>query len=174
MTKRALVTGATGAIGPSICRRLARAGLHVIVHGNKRTDAAERLAREITAAGGAAETTAFDVTDADAAALTEGRAGAPGGATAVGEASQQLVPDGGERHQRRTGVDAVLPQQDAAALAAELGGGLEQGHAVARLREQRGGGEPADPAADHDDAAHGVPPSTIETMSSTPVNDPAM
>ena len=68
MTKRALVTGATGAIGPAICRRLARTGLHVIVHGNKRTEAAERLAREITAAGGAADTTAFDVTDADAAA----------------------------------------------------------------------------------------------------------
>lgn len=42
------------------------------------------------------------------------------------------------------------------------------------VREQRGGGQPADPAADHDDAAHEAPPSTIETMSSTPANDPAM
>ena len=66
--KRALVTGATGAIGPAICRELARAGLHVIVHGNKRTEAAARLAAEITAAGGAAEHAAFDVTDADATA----------------------------------------------------------------------------------------------------------
>jgi hypothetical protein len=45
---------------------------------------------------------------------------------------------------------------------------------VACVREQRGGGEAADPATDHDDAAHDEPPSTIETMRSTPANDPAM
>jgi 3-oxoacyl-[acyl-carrier protein] reductase len=66
--KRALVTGATGALGPAICRELARGGLHVIVHGNKRTDAAARLVAELVAAGGAAEHVAFDVTDADATA----------------------------------------------------------------------------------------------------------
>jgi 3-oxoacyl-[acyl-carrier protein] reductase len=66
--KRALVTGATGALGPAICRELARAGLHVIVHGNKRSDAAARLAAELVAAGGAAEHAAFDVTDADGTA----------------------------------------------------------------------------------------------------------
>jgi len=66
--KRALVTGATGSLGPAICRELARAGLHVIVHGNRRTEAAARLAAELVAAGGAAEPAAFDVTDADAAA----------------------------------------------------------------------------------------------------------
>ena len=66
--KRALVTGATGAIGPAICRELVRAGLHVIVHGNKRTETAARLVAEIAAAGGAAEHAAFDVTDADATA----------------------------------------------------------------------------------------------------------
>ncbi len=64
--KRALVTGATGAIGPAICRELARRGLHVVVHANKRIESAERLVAEIAAAGGAAETIAFDVTDADA------------------------------------------------------------------------------------------------------------
>ncbi|MET0679512.1 MAG: SDR family NAD(P)-dependent oxidoreductase, partial [Burkholderiales bacterium] len=63
--KRALVTGATGAIGPAICRELARAGLHVIVHGNRRAEAAARLVAEIAAAGGAAEHVAFDVSDAD-------------------------------------------------------------------------------------------------------------
>ncbi len=68
MMKRALVTGATGAIGPAICRELARHGLHVAVHANKRIEAAERLAAEIAAAGGSAETVAFDVTDADATA----------------------------------------------------------------------------------------------------------
>ena len=61
--KRALVTGATGAIGPAICRELARAGLHVIVHGNRRAEAAARLVAEIAAAGGAAEHVAFDVSE---------------------------------------------------------------------------------------------------------------
>jgi 3-oxoacyl-[acyl-carrier protein] reductase len=66
--KRALVTGATGAIGAAICRELARAGLHVIVHGHLRAEAAARLAHEIAGAGGAAEAATFDVTDADATA----------------------------------------------------------------------------------------------------------
>lgn len=64
--KRALVTGGSGGIGAAICRRLARDGLHVIVHANRNVDAARALADEIVAAGGAAEAVAFDVTDADA------------------------------------------------------------------------------------------------------------
>jgi len=59
--KRALVTGGSGAIGSVICRRLAAEGLDVIVHANRHTEAAERLAAEI---GGCA--TAFDVVDAQA------------------------------------------------------------------------------------------------------------
>ncbi len=65
--KRALVTGASGAIGPAICRQLAADGLHVIVHANTRGEAADRLAHELAAAEGAAESVAFDVTDPDAA-----------------------------------------------------------------------------------------------------------
>ena len=61
MKKRALVTGGSGAIGSVICRRLAAEGLDVIVHANRHTEAAERLAAEI---GGCA--TAFDVVDAQA------------------------------------------------------------------------------------------------------------
>jgi 3-oxoacyl-[acyl-carrier protein] reductase len=59
--KRALVTGGSGAIGSAICRRLAADGFDVIVHANRHTEAAERLAAEI---GGWA--TAFDVVDAHA------------------------------------------------------------------------------------------------------------
>jgi 3-oxoacyl-[acyl-carrier protein] reductase len=59
--KRALVTGGSGAIGSAICRRLAADGFDVIVHANRHTEAAERLAAEI---GGCA--TAFDVVDAHA------------------------------------------------------------------------------------------------------------
>jgi 3-oxoacyl-[acyl-carrier protein] reductase len=61
--KRALVTGGSGAIGAAICRRLAAAGMRLIVHAHRRPEAAAALAREIDAAGGVAETVSFDVTD---------------------------------------------------------------------------------------------------------------
>lgn len=65
--KRALVTGASGAIGSAICRRLAEAGMQLIVHCNRNTEAAERLAAEIQQHS-KAQIVCFDVTDADASA----------------------------------------------------------------------------------------------------------
>ena len=65
--KRALVTGASGGLGRAIALRLARDGLHVIVHANSRLTVAEALASEIKAAGGSAEAVAFDVADRNAA-----------------------------------------------------------------------------------------------------------
>jgi 3-oxoacyl-[acyl-carrier protein] reductase len=62
--KRALVTGATGAIGGAICRKLAAQGVHVYVHSNRRLDTAETLVSELHHAGGSAEPVSFDVTDA--------------------------------------------------------------------------------------------------------------
>ncbi len=64
--RRALVTGASGAIGGAIAERLGRDGLHVVVHANSRLEAAEAVAARIVAAGGSAESIAFDVTDHDA------------------------------------------------------------------------------------------------------------
>ena len=70
MTRRALVTGGSGALGAAICRRLAAAGLQVIVHANRRLEDARRLAQEI---GAGASAVAFDVTDgAQAGAALEG------------------------------------------------------------------------------------------------------
>jgi 3-oxoacyl-[acyl-carrier protein] reductase len=63
MKKRALVTGGSGAIGTAICRELASAGLHVIVHGHRHPDRAQFLAESICAEGGSAEPVGFDVTD---------------------------------------------------------------------------------------------------------------
>ena len=61
MRRRALVTGGSGALGAAICRALAAEGCEVIVHANRRLDAAAEIAREL---GGTA--IAFDVTDAEA------------------------------------------------------------------------------------------------------------
>lgn len=64
--KRALITGGSGGIGAAIARRLARDGLHVIVHAHRNREQAEAVAGEIRSAGGSAETTAFDVADSEA------------------------------------------------------------------------------------------------------------
>ncbi len=66
-SKRALVTGGSGDIGGAICRALAAAGLHVIVHANGNLARAESVVAAITAAGGSAQSVAFDLTDAAAA-----------------------------------------------------------------------------------------------------------
>ena len=65
-TKRALVTGASGVLGRAIALRLAASGLQVIVHANRRIDAAQNVVEEIRAAGGAAEACQFDLTSRDA------------------------------------------------------------------------------------------------------------
>ncbi len=64
--KRALVTGGSGGIGASICKRLAREGHYVYVHANRGVEAASAVVSEIVSAGGQAQTICFDVTDADA------------------------------------------------------------------------------------------------------------
>lgn len=61
--RRALVTGASGAIGGAIARTLASQGMEVLVHANRQRDAAEALAEEIRQSGGRAEALVFDVTD---------------------------------------------------------------------------------------------------------------
>ena len=65
--RRALVTGASGAIGAAICRRLARCGHQLYLHAHLGAERAESLAQELN--GGAVPGTAraqvvrFDVTD---------------------------------------------------------------------------------------------------------------
>ena len=77
--KRALVTGASGALGAAIARRLARDGALVLLHGHSRPAAVRELAAHIGAAGGRAECVLFDIADdaAVAAACQAMLAGGP-------------------------------------------------------------------------------------------------
>lgn len=65
--KRALVTGGSGALGAAICRALAAAPLHVIVHSHAHPERAEAVATQIREHGGSAETVCFNVCDFAAA-----------------------------------------------------------------------------------------------------------
>jgi 3-oxoacyl-[acyl-carrier protein] reductase len=77
--KRALVTGASGALGAAIASRLAADGAAVLLHANSRPEAVEALAETIRAAGGQAECLVFDITSDDAVATACARmlAGGP-------------------------------------------------------------------------------------------------
>jgi 3-oxoacyl-[acyl-carrier protein] reductase len=66
--KRALVTGASGALGRAIATRLAADGASVLLHGHSRPEALDALAAEIRAAGGAAECWPFDLGSDEACA----------------------------------------------------------------------------------------------------------
>lgn len=61
--KRALVTGGSGEIGAAICEKLAAAGYAVIVHAHRHSESAKQVAEKITAGGGSATVTAFDIAD---------------------------------------------------------------------------------------------------------------
>ena len=61
--KRALVTGASGALGAAIARRLAADGAELILHANGNAAAVQALAAEIEAVGGRAGCAVFDLTD---------------------------------------------------------------------------------------------------------------
>lgn len=66
--RRALVTGASGAIGGAIARTLAADGFHVLAHANTGRAAVEALVADLRAHGYSAEALVFDVTDAAACA----------------------------------------------------------------------------------------------------------
>ncbi len=66
--KRALITGASGALGSAIARRLAADGATVLLHANNNAAAVAALAEEVKAAGGQAETLVFDLTNDEATA----------------------------------------------------------------------------------------------------------
>jgi 3-oxoacyl-[acyl-carrier protein] reductase len=64
--KRALVTGASGALGSAIATRLAEMGVHVLLHANSGTAKVQALADALQAAGLSAEPIQFDITSDNA------------------------------------------------------------------------------------------------------------
>lgn len=64
--KLALVTGASGAIGSAIARRLAADGFDLLLHANRNADRVGELAVELRDVGAEAEVVIFDVTDPEA------------------------------------------------------------------------------------------------------------
>jgi 3-oxoacyl-[acyl-carrier protein] reductase len=66
--KRALITGASGALGAAMAERLARDGATVLLHANSRPESVESLAASIAAAGGKAECHVFDLRSDEACA----------------------------------------------------------------------------------------------------------
>ena len=66
--KRALVTGASGALGSAIAQQLAAQGASLLLHGNSRPDALQALAEEIRSAGGQAQALVFNLSDDNATA----------------------------------------------------------------------------------------------------------
>lgn len=70
--KVAVVAGGAGGIGSAICRRLARAGWHVVVGHHSREDRAAELVKEIVTAGGEALAVRADITvERDVAGLID-------------------------------------------------------------------------------------------------------
>lgn len=66
--KRALITGASGALGAAMAQRFARDGATVLLHANSRPEAVQQLAATIEAAGGKAECHVFDLRSDEACA----------------------------------------------------------------------------------------------------------
>jgi 3-oxoacyl-[acyl-carrier protein] reductase len=65
MTRKALITGGSGAIGGAIAERLAADGMQVWINYRSNPDSAQQIADRITAQGGSASITGFDVSNGE-------------------------------------------------------------------------------------------------------------
>ncbi|WP_171165588.1 3-oxoacyl-ACP reductase FabG [Streptomyces sp. I05A-00742] len=72
-TQVALVTGGSGPLGRAVAHALARSGHAVGVHAHRNADAAEAVAGELRAAGGAAVAVTADLSRPDSGSLLVGR-----------------------------------------------------------------------------------------------------
>ena len=80
--KRALITGASGALGSAIAARLAADGASVLLHAHSRPEVVQAQADALIAAGGRAEVLVFDIGD-DTAVAQAMAAALAGGAVQI-------------------------------------------------------------------------------------------
>ena len=80
--KRALITGAIGALGSAIAARLAADGASVLLHAHSRPEVVQAQADALIAAGGRAEVLVFDIGD-DTAVAQAMAAALAGGAVQI-------------------------------------------------------------------------------------------
>jgi NAD(P)-dependent dehydrogenase (short-subunit alcohol dehydrogenase family) len=93
MQRAALITGAGRRIGRAIALALSRAGYAVVLHANRSRAESEKLAAEITAAGGRAAVVLADLADAEAVRGLVPAAGAFGALTLLVNNASVFEPD---------------------------------------------------------------------------------
>lgn len=136
-----LVTGGARRIGAAITRRLAAAGLPVVIHHHTGADEGAALAAELRAAGGQAWTLGADLADADEAAALCGRAAALCGGLhgLVNNASLFLYDTPSdftpEQFSRQAAVNLLAPALLTRGFAAQLPDGADG--AVVNLLDNR-------------------------------------
>lgn len=99
--RRALVTGASGALGQAIAMALARQGLHLILHANSRGESVRALAESLQEQGGSASSIVFD--------LSSDAACAEACAEMLSQGAVQVIVNNAGIHE-----DAVFPGMNAA------------------------------------------------------------
>lgn len=130
--KTAWITGGGGGIGEASAKALAEAGAHVVLSGRRAAEI-ERVAAEIAAAGGSAETLTLDVCDAAAVqAAADGLKARRGGVDI-------LVANAGMNVPNRAG-DQITMKDFAAVVDVNLNGVMNTTIAVLPHMRAAGGG----------------------------------
>ena len=136
--RAALITGGARRIGAAIARALAREGYALALHANRSRDEAEKLAAEITNAGGRARVVLADLADPTAVDGLIEAAAAFGPLTLLVNSAAEFEPDEigaltRARFERTMAVNLAAPLFLAQGFAAQAG----EGAAIVNVLDQR-------------------------------------